>query len=199
MHLEHDLAIRQLAVRILSDDIGIGVGDGWRSIVLDAPVVIDEVSRGRAAVRRIGEKMGVLNILLDVKALDNDATQTVFRTMGLAAEVCELCGGIGSVRRTGWHRVRCDDCENEELRRRRFAQEYRKDIEEEAAYYIAVCLEHARLFPVENIMLKAFPDVGERRYFIDEVHERLVWWRAGSWIEGIDEALRDNFRSLRFE
>ncbi|MBM7324123.1 hypothetical protein JS562_13515 [Agrobacterium sp. S2] len=73
------------------------------------------------------------------------------------------------------------------------------DIWEAAATYVRVCLEHERLFPVGNITMRVCADDREHRLFLDEVLDRLVWFRAGSWIEGVDEALRDQFRRIAFE
>lgn len=113
-------------------------------------------------------------------------------------DVCELCGRPGEIRRVGWHRVRCDGCETEHVRRHEFVGWNRKDIAEAAAYYIDVCLEHGKLFPIGNIMIQLWPDDTERRHFVDEVNDTVCWWRAGSMIQGVNEELREAFRRLRF-
>lgn len=38
----------------------------------------------------------------------------------------------------------------------------------------------------------------EHQFFLDEVHDRLCSYRAGAWIEGVDEGLRIQFWSLEF-
>lgn len=202
MRLEYDLEVRDLAGDILPDDIGMDIGDGWRNIVIDVVVSLTLFVGRHIVFRKLGEKFGLLDIRCDVRGLDEDSIRAVHRAAGLArarsANICELCGRPGEVRRTGWHRVRCDGCEAEHLRRREFVTVNRRSIDEAAAYYIAVCLEHQRLFPVENIMIQAWPDDVDRRHFIDEVNTDVGWWRAGSWIEGIDDQLREEFRRLRF-
>jgi len=202
MRLEHDLEIRSLAGNILPDDLGMDIGDGWRDVVIDELVALALFVAPHIVVRKVGEKWGLLDIRCDLRGLDENRVLAVLhglgRTRARSANICELCGLPGEVRRTGWHRVRCDGCEEEHLRRREFVTVNRRSIDEAAAYYIAVCLEHERLFPVENITIQAWPDDVDRRHFIDEVNTVVGWWRAGSWIEGVGDQLREEFRRLRF-
>ncbi len=203
MRLEYELEIRGLACSILPNGIGMDIGNGWRDIALDAVIGLVETSHGRVKIQKVGEKFWGLDIRLDVRAIDDEKTiGAIFEITGLARarsmDVCELCGRPGEIRRVGWHRVRCDGCEAEHVRRHKFVGWNRKDIAEAAAYYIGVCLEHGRLFPVGNIMIQLWPDDIDRRHFVDEVNDTVCWWRAGSMIQGVNEELREAFRRLRF-
>lgn len=202
MRLEDDLEIRELAGDILPDGIGMDIGDGWRDIVIDELVPLSLFVGRHVVIRKVGEKWGLLDIRPDVKGLDEDRVHAVWhglqRTRARSASICELCGRHGEIRRTGWHRVRCDRCEGEHLRRRHFVDANRRAIEDAALFYVGVCLEHRRLFPVANIVLQAWPDDIDRRHFIDAVNDAVSWWRAGSWIERIGDEQREAFRGLRF-
>ena len=202
MRLEYDLEIRDLSCGIIPDDLGMDIGDGWRDIAVDAFVRLTEVSHGRLRVYKIGEKWGLLDIRPSVRGLEIDTVRAVFditsHALSRSANVCELCGRLGEIRRVGWHRVRCDDCEAEHLRRRQFETGNHKAIDEAVGYYVRVCLEHGRLFPVANIVMEAWPDDTDRRFFLDEVNDVVGWWRAGMQHRHLEEELREEFRRLRF-
>ncbi|WP_313194842.1 hypothetical protein [Shinella zoogloeoides] len=202
MRLEYDLEIRDLSCGIVRDGLGMDIGDGWREIAVDAIGRLAEVSHGRLRVDRVGEKWGMLNIRPLARGLGDDTIRAIFEITSTArsrsSDVCELCGRFGEIRRAGWHRVRCDDCENEHVRRRQFESGNHKDIDEAVGYYVRVCLEHGRLFPVANIVMQAWPDDTDRRFFLDEVNDVVGWWRAGMQHRHLDENLREEFRSLRF-
>lgn len=202
MRLEYDLEIRDLSCGIVPDGLGMDIGEGWREIAVDAIGRLAEVSHGRVEVEKVGEKWGLLDIRPGVRGFDIDTIRAVFdiasQARSRSADICELCGRFGEIRRAGWHRVRCDDCEAEHVRRHEFVGWHRKDIAEAAAYYIGVCLEHGRLFPVSNLIIKLWPDDIDRRHFVDEVNDTVGWWRAGSMIVGVADDLREAFRQLRF-
>lgn len=204
MRLENDLAIRREARDVIADDVAIGVGDGWHHLVGRALVKIRDISDGRVNIRQIKERSGRLSIFTDVMIRDtrekvmqrvadicNDSSET-------SAHVCEMCGGGGRLITTDRLRVRCQACEADEPERERVWREHKGDIREAVATYVRVCLEHERLFPVRNITLRVCAGDRDHRLFLDEIHDRLIWWCAGSWIEGVDEALREPFRRLDF-
>lgn len=201
MRLEHDLAIRREVHDILADDVAIGVGDGWHQLVGRTVVKIRDVTDGKVSVRQIKERSGLLSVWTDIMVRGSETVaDLVFNvTNGVSdqsAFVCEMCGNSGRLVTTDRLRVRCQACEADEPERERVWREHRDDIFEAAATYIRVCLEHDRLFPVANICMRVCPDDRDHRLYIDEIHDRLVWWRAGSWLEGVDEALREPFRRL---
>ncbi|QOD63818.1 hypothetical protein HGK82_00670 [Ochrobactrum sp. MT180101] len=204
MRLENDIAIRREVGDILADDVSLGVGDGWHRLVGKALVEIRDVTDGKVTVRQIKERVGRLSIFTDVaiRNVSEPVMQRVFDIGEVAsaasASVCELCGSEGRVVVAERPRVRCQACEADEHERERVWNEHKTDIRGVAAYYVGVCLEHGRLFPVKNIVMRTCVDDRDHRLFLDEVHDRLTWFRAGSWIEGVDEALRDEFRRLDF-
>ncbi len=204
MRFENDLAIRREASDVIADDVALGVGDGWYHLVGKTLVKIRDVTDGKVNVRQVKERRGLLSIFTDVMIRDtrekvmqgvadicNDASEA-------SAHVCEMCGGGGRLIAADRLRVRCQACEADEPERERVWREHKTDIWEAAATYVRVCLEHERLFPVANICLRVCNSDRDHRLWLDEVHDRLVWWRAGSWIEGVDEALREPFRRLSF-
>lgn len=202
MRLEYDLEIRDLAGGMVPDGLGMDIGNGWREIATDAVIRLSKVAHGRLRVDKVGEKWGLLDIRPLVRGLDDDTIHAIFditsQARSQSANVCELCGRHGEVRSAGWHRVRCNDCEAEHVCRHEFVGWHRKDIAEAAAYYIGVCLEHGRLFPVSNLIIQLWPDDIDRRHFVDEVNDTVGWWRAGSMIVGVSDDLREEFRRLRF-
>ncbi|MEW9616956.1 hypothetical protein AB3G45_24420 [Shinella sp. S4-D37] len=202
MRLEYELEIRDLACSILPQGIGMDIGNGWLDIARDAVIGLVVASHGRVKVEKFGEKWGLLDIRPGVRGLDDDVIHTVYEITGQArsrsADICELCGRPGEIRRAGWHRVRCDDCEAEHVRRRQFETGNHQAIDEAVGYYVRVCLEHGRLFPVANIVMEAWPDDTDRRFFLDEVNDVVGWWRAGMQHRHLDEDLREEFRRLRF-
>lgn len=203
MRLEHDLSIRREVHDILAADVAIGVGDGWHQLVGRTLVKIRDVTDGKVSVRQIKERSGLLSVWTDIVIRGSETVaQRVFDITNAAADqsafVCEMCSNSGRLVTTDRLRIRCQACEADDPERERVWRKRRTDIWEAAAYYVRVCLEHERLFPVENITLRVCADDRDHRLFLDEVHDRLIWWRAGSWIEGVDEALREAFRRLDF-
>lgn len=205
MRLENDIAIRREVHDILSADVALGVGDGWHQLVGRALVEIRTVTDGKVAIRQVKERSGKLSIFTDVmiKGVSETVLTRVFDITNGAtdqsASVCEMCGNSGRPITTDRARVRCQACEADDPERERVWRERRKDTWEAAATYIRVCLEHDRLFPVGNITIRVCADDRDHRLFLDEVHDRLVWWRAGSWIEGVGEEQREPFRRIDFE
>ncbi|MGO4618542.1 hypothetical protein AB4Z34_21785 [Ensifer sp. 2YAB10] len=204
MRLENDLAIRREARDILAADVALGVGDGWHRLVGKALVQIQDATDGKVNVRQVKERQGLLSIFTDVmiRAVVENVMQRVVDICNDASEasalICEMCGCSGRLISADRLRVRCHACEADEPERERVWREHKSDIREAAAYYLQVCLEHGRLFPVKNIVMRVCTADRDNRLFLDEVHDRLVWWGAGSWIEGVDEALREDFRRLDF-
>lgn len=204
MRLEDDIAIRRQVCHILSDDVALGVGDGWHQHAGRALVEIQEATDGKIAIRQVKERRGLLSIFTDVmiRGVSELVAQRVFDVTNAAADqsafVCEMCGSDGRLIAGDHLRVRCQACAADDPERERVWKAHKTDIEEAAAYYIRVCLEHERLFPVANICMRVCTHDSDHRLYLDEVHDRLTWFRAGSWIEGVDEALRDEFRRLDF-
>ncbi|MBP2235230.1 ribosomal protein S27AE [Sinorhizobium kostiense] len=206
MHLEIDIAIRRQLGDILPDDVALGVGDGWLGLVGRALLEIRIAAHGRPIkVTQVGQKRGSLLIHTDAlaqrvpMAVADAIDEIRFNASDRSATTCERCGSLGFLIRGDEPRVRCGRCEATEVARQAIRQEYREHIEECCQYYIGVCIKTGKLLPVENVIVRVAPTTDEEhRILLDEVHERLVWWRAGSWIEGIDEALREPFRKLEF-
>lgn len=204
MRLENDLAIRRRVRDILADDVALGVGDGWHRLVGKALVEIQDLTDGKVAIRQVKERSGKLSIFSDVtiRSVAESVLQRVFDIANDASDqsafVCEMCGSSGRLIAGDRLRVRCQACEADEPARELVWREHKDDIREAAATYVRVCLEHERLFPVANICLRVCIDDRDHRLWLDEVHDRLVWWRAGSWLQGVDEALREAFRRLDF-
>lgn len=202
MRLEIDLAIRREARDVIADDVAIGVGDGWHQLVGRALVKIRDVTDGRVDIRQIKERSGRLSIFTD--AMIRSVSETIMQRVSdiindaseASAHVCEMCGGGGRLIAAARLRVRCQVCEADESERQRIWQEHKTDIREAAAYYILIAIKRSQLFPVANIVDRVCTDDRDHRLYLDEVHDRLTWFRAGSWIEGVDEALRDHFRRL---
>lgn len=208
MRLDHDLAIRRAVGSIISDDVAMGVGDGWYRLVTGALSEIWDTA-GEAGthveVTHIEQKRGSLVIRTTAlgRRVPKEAADAIneirFNAADRSSAVCERCGSLGFVIRGDEPRVRCGRCEAEEVARQAIHQEYRGHVAEACLHYIHVCIEHERLFPVENVVMQVAPmDETAHYFFLDEVHERLTWWRACSWIEGVDEALREDFRRLDF-
>ena len=204
MRLENDIAIRRQVRQILSDDVALGVGDGWHRVVGRALLEIQDATDGKVAIRQVKERRGLLSIFTDVmiRGVPETVAQRVFDVTNAAADqsafVCEMCVSDGRLIAGDRLRVRCQACAADDPERERVWKAHKTDIQEAAAYYIRVCLEHERLFPVANICMRVCTDDRDHRLFLDEVHDRLTWFRADSWIEGVDETLRDEFRRLDF-
>jgi hypothetical protein len=196
MRLENDLEVRRQVRAILADDVALGVGDGWHRLVGKALVEIQDLTDGKVAIRQVKERQGLLSIFTDVmiRGVGENVMQRVFDVGNTASEAsahrCEMCGRAGRLISADRLRVRCQACEADEPERERVWRDHRGDIQEAAGYYIQVCLEHERLFPVANIVTRVCVEDRDHRLYLDEVHDRLVWFRAGSWIEGVEEGLR---------
>ncbi|WP_312356639.1 hypothetical protein [Agrobacterium sp.] len=204
MRLENDIAIRRHARHVLSDDVALGVGDGWHQLAGRALGEIQDVTDGKVNIRQVKECSGKLSIFTDItiRGVPETVEQRVFDVTNAAADqsafVCEMCGSDGRLTAGDRLRVRCQACAADDLERERVWKAHKPDIQEAAAYYVGVCLEHGRLFPVKNIVTRTCVDDRDHRLWLDEVHDRLTWFRAGSWIDSVDETMRAEFRRLDF-
>lgn len=72
------------------------------------------------------------------------------------------------------------------------------DVIEAAAFYIRVCVEHSRLFPLRNILVVAggFENADDEDRFIAAVEVILDRYRLGENSDGLDDALRNEFGEL---
>lgn len=72
------------------------------------------------------------------------------------------------------------------------------DVTKAAGFFIRVCLEHRRLFPLRNILIftGGFDEADDEDRFIAAVEVVLEGYRIGEDIEGMDGALREDFGSL---
>ena len=73
------------------------------------------------------------------------------------------------------------------------------EIIEAAAFYIDVCLEHSRRFPLRNILVVAsgFRDAEDEDRFVAAVEDIVDRYRLGESFDGLDDALRTLFLRLR--
>ena len=181
------------------------MGEGWGRIVRDALVGIRDIHPD-IRIRQVKEKMGGLVIYADTRQgrLSWDAGERIEGVRRRASDrslvTCELCAQEGRLLRASAWRVRCDRCEAEHADRERTMLECFEYVRHACAYYIAMSLSGGRLPEVsETVMPVGRLTERERAWFLDLVHERLTWWRAGSWIDGVDERLREPFRGLAFD
>jgi len=205
MRLHADLAIRRACAPILPDDIALGVGEGWSCIVRDALIDIRDIHPD-IRIRQVKEKMGGLVIYADTRQrrLSWDAGERIEGVRRRASDrslvTCELCGLEGRLLHASAWRVRCHRCEVEHAARERIVVECSHHVREACAHYVAMSIYCGRLPEVADVVMPV-GGLAEREHawFLDEVHDRLTWWRAGSWIEGVDERLREPFRGLAFD
>ncbi|MQY46109.1 hypothetical protein GAO09_08575 [Rhizobiales bacterium RZME27] len=73
------------------------------------------------------------------------------------------------------------------------------DVIKAAAFYVNVCIEHQRLFPLRNIVVVAdgSQNTEEADRFIADVVTVLDRYRLGEGIDGMDRTLRADFGELR--
>lgn len=94
-------------------------GDGWLSLVedlcfaLQQRVVNLKVTKPQYSgirILQVKEKFGYLRVYTN--ANNDDYVNGLIRMAELVSgRTCEECGNPGSIRKTGWMRVRCDACE----------------------------------------------------------------------------------------
>lgn len=205
MHLHTDLAIRRACAPIISDDVAIGVGEGWSRIVRDALVSIRDIHPA-IRLQQVKAKMGGLVLFADGRhrRISWQAQEVIDAVRRRASDqsltTCELCGHSGRLIHAGEWRVRCDGCEAGHGLRQRLASVCVHQVQEACRYYIATSISAGHLSDLERVIM---PIGGlspvEHAWFLDEVHDRLTWWRAGSRIDGVDERLREPFRGLAFD
>ena len=66
------------------------------------------------------------------------------------------------------------------------------EIVEAAAFFIRVCVEHTRLFPLRNILVVTSGFTGaDEEPFVADVEVILDRYRLGEEIDGLDDALRN--------
>jgi len=67
-----------------------------------------------------------------------------------------------------------------------------------AAFFVRVCVEHGRLFPLRNILVVAdgFDGADEETQFVEGVGEIVGRYRRGESFDDVPNALRDEFRRL---
>lgn len=91
-------------------------GDGWESIIrklsekIEAFILsLPEENRREWKAEQVKEKFGGLRFYMslhspEVESWIEDAEKKSLIT-------CETCGAPGSLRKNGWWKIRCDDCE----------------------------------------------------------------------------------------
>lgn len=67
-----------------------------------------------------------------------------------------------------------------------------------AAFFVRVCTEHNREFPLRNILVvcDGFNDADDEDRFVADVEDVLDRYRLGEDFDGLDDALRNEFGSL---
>lgn len=73
------------------------------------------------------------------------------------------------------------------------------EIIEAAAFYVRVCVEHARSFPLRNILVVTggFESADDEDRFVLDVEGFVDRYRLGEVIDGLDDGLRHEFGKLR--
>lgn len=72
------------------------------------------------------------------------------------------------------------------------------EIVEAAAFFVRVCVEHSRLFPLRNILVVTggFESADDEDRFIADVEVVVERYRLGEDIDGMDDARREEFGGL---
>lgn len=67
-----------------------------------------------------------------------------------------------------------------------------------AAFFVRVCVEHSRAFPLRNILVVAdgFANADDEDRSIADVEDVLNRYRLGEDFDGLDDALRNEFGEL---
>lgn len=99
---------------------GLECGDGWLDIIDEASKKIESYSNKKISedstfkgfvAHQVKEKFGGLRFY--VSKHDAVIDEIIIEAEKACAKTCETCGNPGTVRRGGWLKNRCDDCENE--------------------------------------------------------------------------------------
>lgn len=72
------------------------------------------------------------------------------------------------------------------------------EIVEAAAFFVRVCVEHSRLFPLRNILVVTggFESADDEERFVADVEVILHRYRLGENFDGLDDVLRNEFGEL---
>jgi hypothetical protein len=114
---------RRIEERLPSDGYGIECEDGWL-------MLLGELDHGISRydpwyrIAQVKAKFGTLRFYTELSdeltAEAHDAINALIREAEeRSSRVCERCGADGSIRRGGWIRVRCDECEDSTTERSR--------------------------------------------------------------------------------
>jgi hypothetical protein len=114
---------RRIEERLPGDGYGIECEDGWLMLLGELDHEISKYDPGYR-LAQVKAKFGTLRFYTELSdeltAEAHDAINALIRDAEeRSARVCERCGADGSVRRGGWIRVRCDECEDSSAERSR--------------------------------------------------------------------------------
>lgn len=101
---------------------GIEVGDGWYKIIhqllteIEAKVITAGISKRKwPRVLQIKEKFGNLSFYIDISAFNAEDREIVGKMIsaatGKSMKTCEECGAAGTLYKSGWMHVKCQECE----------------------------------------------------------------------------------------
>lgn len=103
---------------------GFEIGNGWFEIIEELCSKIEQVlskyakDEHKFQVAQVKEKFGGLRFYVEycVNVINQQDIELI-ESYIIAAETksyktCEKCGNLGTLRKSGWHRTLCDECEN---------------------------------------------------------------------------------------
>ncbi len=72
------------------------------------------------------------------------------------------------------------------------------EVSRAAAFFIRVCVEHRRLFPLRNIFVvtDGFDSAADEAKFVEDVGDIVERYRLGEDFDDMSDELREEFRSL---
>jgi hypothetical protein len=107
---------------------GFSAGLGWFDIIRELCTEIEKILSAlpnkdhNFQVAQIKEKFGGLRFYVDF-TLDDDLYDKIHALINIAEDkcgkTCEACGAPGILRKDGWMRTLCDDCENDRIHQRK--------------------------------------------------------------------------------
>jgi len=99
--------------RIFPRDFHFECSDGWFSLIdrlcSTIQYYVDISGENQPTALQLKEKFGALRFYLD--EADTTIQDLVHAYEGISRCVCEDCGNKGKIRKGGWLKVRCDECE----------------------------------------------------------------------------------------
>lgn len=115
MNVRHTKELHDACPILYKRKLEFACGDGWFALIRDLSHRIEEMNNNssdeklQVTVMQVKEKFGGLRFYVDF--CSDKVREMIDEAERMSVIVCEECGEKGELRREGWWRTLCDECD----------------------------------------------------------------------------------------